>query len=105
MTIRKLIAPSLLALGLAAGLTACSPKDTGTSTSAHTENTAVKKVSKPELGTFGIELANMDKSIKPGDNFFKYVNGAWLDKTEIPADKSNYGSAPSRPWPIALKRK
>jgi len=42
--------------------------------------------------TSGIELANMDKSVRPQDDFYRYVNGAWLDKTEIPADKSTYGS-------------
>ena len=42
--------------------------------------------------TSGIQLANMDKSVRPQDDFYRYVNGAWLDKTEIPADKSAYGS-------------
>ncbi len=41
--------------------------------------------------TSGVIKENMNQSIKPGDDFFHYVNGAWLDKTEIPADKSSYG--------------
>jgi len=49
-------------------------------------------MAKPELGTFGIAVADMDKSVKPGDNFFEYVNGYWLKNTEIPADKSRFGS-------------
>ncbi|MBQ0117962.1 MAG: M13 family peptidase [Flavobacterium sp.] len=40
----------------------------------------------------GIHLEYMDKTVKPGDDFFKYVNGAWFEKTEIPADKSSWGS-------------
>jgi putative endopeptidase len=40
----------------------------------------------------GIDLTLMDKSVKPGDDFFRYVNGSWLDKTEIPADKTRWGS-------------
>jgi len=40
----------------------------------------------------GIELSNVDQSIRPQDDFYRYVNGTWLDKTEIPADKSSYGS-------------
>ena len=40
----------------------------------------------------GILFEHMDKSINPGDDFFEYVNGAWLKNTEIPADKSSYGS-------------
>jgi putative endopeptidase len=39
----------------------------------------------------GLELQHMDMSVKPGDNFFYYMNGTWLKETEIPADKSNYG--------------
>jgi hypothetical protein len=31
----------------------------------------------------GINVANMDKKIKPNDDFFRFVNGSWLDKTEI----------------------
>ena len=41
--------------------------------------------------TSGIELANMDTSIRPQDDFFRYVNGTWLDTTEIPADRTNTG--------------
>lgn len=40
----------------------------------------------------GIDLDLMDKSVKPGDDFFRYVNGTWFDKTEIPADKTRWGS-------------
>jgi len=40
----------------------------------------------------GINLEYMDKNAKPGDDFYRYVNGAWFDKTEIPADKSTWGS-------------
>jgi endothelin-converting enzyme/putative endopeptidase len=41
--------------------------------------------------TSGIELANMDKSVRPQDDFFRYANGTWLDTTEIPADRTNTG--------------
>ena len=40
----------------------------------------------------GIDKATFDTSVRPQDDFFQYVNGAWLEKTEIPADKSAYGS-------------
>ncbi|XOV80656.1 MAG: M13 family metallopeptidase [Aestuariibacter sp.] len=39
----------------------------------------------------GIATENMDTSVRPGDDFFQYVNGKWLDNTEIPADKATYG--------------
>ena len=40
----------------------------------------------------GINLNFMDKSTNPADNFNRYVNGTWLDKTEIPADRTRWGS-------------
>ncbi len=39
----------------------------------------------------GIETQHMDTTIKPGDDFFMYVNGKWIAETEIPADKASYG--------------
>src|SRR5215204_5046016 len=40
----------------------------------------------------GIDVSGMDRSVKPGDDFFDYANGTWLKNTEIPPDKSNYGA-------------
>ena len=37
-----------------------------------------------------LDTAGMDRSVKPGDNFFAYANGTWLARTEIPADRSTY---------------
>jgi len=45
---------------------------------------------KPEL-TSGIDVAGMDKSVAPGDDFNAYTNGGWIKATPIPADKSDYG--------------
>lgn len=45
---------------------------------------------KPQYGKWGYDAAGADKATKPGDDFFRYANGAWLDKTEIPADKPAY---------------
>ncbi|NYE62925.1 putative metalloendopeptidase [Duganella sp. 1224] len=42
--------------------------------------------------TSGVDLANIDPSVRPQDNFFLNLNGKWLAKTEIPADKSSWGS-------------
>jgi len=86
MTLKHLLAPSVMALSLS--LAACnnSAIDAAKETTAKIEAVAAK----PVLGSFGIATENMDKSVKPGDNFFKYVNGTWLKNTEIPADKSSY---------------
>ena len=40
----------------------------------------------------GIGLDGMDASVKPGDDFFSYVNGTWVASYEIPADKSSYST-------------
>ena len=40
----------------------------------------------------GIETANFDTSVRPQDDFYRYANGTWLENTQIPEDKSNYGS-------------
>ncbi len=39
----------------------------------------------------GIALENMDTRVRPGDDFFSFVNGKWIAETEIPADKATYG--------------
>ena len=46
---------------------------------------------KPKLGDFGVDLSAMDTSVKPGDDFYRYINGKWDDRTEIPADRSSWG--------------
>src|SRR2546426_12572083 len=43
--------------------------------------------------TTGIDLAGMDKSVAPGDDFNAYANGGWIKATPIPPDKSTYGAA------------
>jgi putative endopeptidase len=45
-----------------------------------------------KLGKWGVDLTSLDKSVKPGDNFFEYVNGGWLRKAQIPADRASAGS-------------
>ena len=39
-----------------------------------------------------IDVANMDMSVKPGDNFYMYVNGNWIKNTPIPGSKTRWGS-------------
>jgi putative endopeptidase len=43
------------------------------------------------VGAWGVDLAGMDTSVAPGDDFDRYVNGKWADKTEIPADQASAG--------------
>jgi predicted metalloendopeptidase len=52
----------------------------------------VQTASKAVLGTWGVDLSGMDRSVKPGDDFFRYVNGAWFATAEIPPDRTTTGS-------------
>ncbi|MCF2948531.1 peptidase M13 [Paraglaciecola aquimarina] len=75
---------SIIALGvsLAMGLSACTP--------SKNPETKSEQAPKVEL-TSGIDLTAIDNSVRPQDDFFRHVNGTWLNATEIPADKSGYG--------------
>jgi putative endopeptidase len=46
---------------------------------------------KAEIGDFGLDLTTMNPAVRPGNDFYAYANGKWLDSFEIPADRSSYG--------------
>lgn len=66
------------ALALVAGLilASCSPEKR--------EDVAEKAV--------GLDLNNMDTTVRAQDDFFRFVNGGWISKTAIPADRGSWGS-------------
>ena len=43
------------------------------------------------LGSFGVDLAGRDTSVKAGDNFFEYAGGTWTKANPVPADRSSWG--------------
>src|ERR1043166_4901355 len=45
---------------------------------------------KLQYGAWGFDTDGADLKTKPGDDFFRYANGTWLDRTQIPADKPGY---------------
>jgi putative endopeptidase len=53
--------------------------------------TGAKPASGPVLGTFGVDTAGMDTSVRAGDNFFAHVNGNWDKNTPIPDDRASWG--------------
>ncbi len=57
-----------------------------------TQHNATAAGAKPLIGTWGVDLAAMDKSIKPGDDFFRFTGGTWMKTTQIPPDRSRWGS-------------
>lgn len=54
------------------------------------ENT--KKVKEEKTMTKAIDLASMDTDLKPGDDFFRFVNGKWMKENPIPPEHSQYGA-------------
>jgi putative endopeptidase len=73
-------------------LSACGP-DSQRSAEGNSEqvNATTATVAHAELGDWGVDLANRDLSVDPGQNFFRYANGSWLDNTPIPEDKGRFG--------------
>jgi putative endopeptidase len=47
-----------------------------------------------QIGAFGLDLTGGDPRIRPGDDFERYANGRWDDTTQIPPDRSSWGSFP-----------
>jgi putative endopeptidase len=45
-----------------------------------------------QIGAWGLDLTAQDARVKPGDDFFHFADGHWLDTHEIPADRSRWGS-------------
>jgi len=46
----------------------------------------------PSKPVYRVDTAGMDRAVLPGNDFFTYANGGWLQKTEIPPDRSAYGA-------------
>src|ERR1700688_312335 len=40
----------------------------------------------------GVEMQYADRSVRPQDDLYRYLNGKWLDSFQLPADKASYGS-------------
>lgn len=53
---------------------------------------AAVSLESPRYGAWGFDLAGMDKTAKPGDDFYKYANGKWDEATQIPSDRARYGN-------------
>ncbi|MCH8537202.1 MAG: M13 family metallopeptidase [Alkalimonas sp.] len=76
---------SSVALAVSLALSGCGgdPAPATQDTSATQTQTALSS---------GIELENLDRTVAPQQNFFRFVNGQWLERTEIPADRARWGS-------------
>ena len=74
----------LTGLGLGLALAACAP--------AHPDVRAGGAGSSAASGASGIDLAGMDHTVKPGNDFFGYANGGWIKTHDIPPDRASYGT-------------
>ncbi|SDJ93431.1 M13 family metallopeptidase [Microbulbifer yueqingensis] len=86
----------ILSLAVAGAVAGCSKPENSSTTQAEaasTQQVTAEQVSRQQaaLGS-GIDLDAMNTDVRPQDDFFAYVNGRWLEETEIPADKSRWGT-------------
>ena len=65
------------------------PSDGG---SVEASQAAASRTASAELGSWGVETDDMDPSVEPGEDFFQFVGGRWMDSFEMPSDYSSYGS-------------
>jgi putative endopeptidase len=77
--------------GMAISLIALLSMTTLTAEESTTATTAAPTVAK-RYGSWGVDLDGMDRSVKPGDDFFRFVNGKWSATTQIPPDKTSFGA-------------
>ncbi|MCL1141338.1 M13 family metallopeptidase [Shewanella gaetbuli] len=90
---KKLLISGLCA-SLIAGLSACNddPKPASqTAEKAETTKTATAAAVEKAL-TSGVSFDHMDKSVRPQDDFYLYVNGGWMKSAEIPGDRTSIGA-------------
>ncbi len=88
---KKLLIGGLCA-SMIAGLAACGDKTDVTNTSAPASQTTPAATAVKQALSSGIDFNNFDKSVRPQDDFYTYVNGGWLKSTEIPADRTSVGA-------------
>ncbi|MCC5878569.1 MAG: peptidase M13 [Idiomarina sp.] len=84
-------------VALALGLVACSPgtDDEQPRPDPQTEqrdNSSQQADTNQQALHSGLFLEDFDRTARPQDDLFRYVNGAWYDNTEIPSDMSSYGA-------------
>ncbi|MFC0445823.1 M13 family metallopeptidase [Pseudidiomarina halophila] len=76
-----------LSVALALGVAACSPQQNQTETASEQSAEQAQK----QLSS-GLDMSDFNTEVRPQDDLFTYVNGGWVEKTEIPADRSRVGS-------------
>ncbi|MBX3204916.1 MAG: M13 family metallopeptidase [Labilithrix sp.] len=91
--------PHALPLVALVALTACSPGADGAPpnhassqpTAANAQAGTASAGGKAKLGTFGVDLAGLDASVKAGNDFNSFAGGRWMKEQKIPSDRSRWG--------------
>ncbi|MFQ6370907.1 M13 family metallopeptidase [Shewanella sp. YIC-542] len=83
---RKILMGGLCAT-MIAGLAACQSQVSEPQATKTASATAVANAL-----SSGIDFSNFDKSVRPQDDFYSYVNGTWIKNTQIPADRTSSGA-------------
>jgi putative endopeptidase len=78
---------------VALALCACQPRTPSTPQDQPSATAATQPATgTPAIGSWGVDLAKRDETVRPGDDFFRYASGAWLKSYELPDDKTSFGS-------------
>src|SRR5690554_5689663 len=92
---QRIIKPITLvasSVALALGLIACSPASQNDEITQEPRPEQVTEAEQTTELNAGLFLEDFDRTTRPQDDLFRYVNGAWYDNTEIPGDMSSYGA-------------
>src|SRR5579871_1551095 len=77
---------TVLALVAAAANSGC------TTHRKHQHAAAAPAAPHAQIGAWGVDLTSIDTTVKPGDDFYRYADGKWLDSTQIPPDRTSWSS-------------
>ncbi|MDO9478596.1 MAG: M13 family metallopeptidase [Pseudohongiella sp.] len=88
---KKIFTLRAASLVMALSAVACAPAEQSAPTEMPVEQTTLTDVAEQTL-TSGLFLDDFDRSVRPQDDLFMFVNGNWYNNTEIPADRSTYGA-------------
>lgn len=74
----RLVVTAVLATG-------CAPRTSGPRPDAG-------QAGKAAIGAWGVDLAGMDRTVRPGDDFYRFAGGTWLKEAKIPPDRTTWDS-------------
>ncbi|MXP26316.1 M13 family peptidase [Altererythrobacter indicus] len=84
----------ILTAGVSAAVLALATPALAQDTAPQADAAKAETIPTPEMhfGTWGFDPASLDKSVKPGNDFFDYVNGKWVRNNPIPPEYTRFGA-------------